>query len=184
MTFQNVRLKIVSPALKLKTSLRLPVDIVGQEFITAVRDGSIFRIGVDYTLLDPTAISDPAATLLAIYDADSRSYKAASLSALIAAAGAIDQHITAAGPVAVLNNAGIVRVDQAVGAPITLNMPLSSAKTCPVLISDWKGDSDVNAITVNLAGADKFPGGLTSWTINAQGASIFLRPISGVGYAL
>src|SRR6185437_3579415 len=103
--------------------------------------------------------------------ANSKSYKAISISSLIAQAAAIDQHITAAGPVAVLNNAGIVRVDQTAGAAMTLNLPLASAKTCPVLISDWKADSDVNNITINAAGSDKFPGGLTSLTIAAQGAS-------------
>jgi len=184
MTIQNVRLKITSPALKLKTSLRLPADIIGQEFITAIRNGTVFDIGVDYTVLDPSAVQDPTQTLVAIYDANSKSYKAISISSLIAQAAAIDQHITAAGPVAVLNNAGIVRVDQTVGAAMTLNLPLASAKTCPVLISDWKADSDVNNITINAAGSDKFPGGLTSLTIAAQGASIRLSPISGAGYAI
>lgn len=184
MTFQNVRLKIVSSGLKLKTALRIPAAIGGSGFIDVSQVGPVFTVKPDYTILDPSPVIDPSATLIAVWDENSNSWKSGSLSSLIAQAGEIDQHITAAGPVSVLPNAGTVRVDQTVGAAITLNMPLSSAKTCPVLISDWKGDSDVNAITINLTGSDKFPGGLTSWTINAQGASIFLRPISGVGYAL
>jgi hypothetical protein len=96
----------------------------------------------------------------------------------------VEQHITAPGPVTIANNAGVVRVDQTVGAAITLNMGLSSAKTCPVLISDWKGDAGTNPITINLSGSDKFPGGLTSWTIAANTGSVFLRPIGGIGYAL
>ncbi len=96
----------------------------------------------------------------------------------------IEQHITAAGPASVAANAGIVRVDQTVGAAMTLNLPLSSAKTCPVLISDWKLDAGTNNITINLSGTDKFPGNLTSWKIAADGGSVYLRPIPGVGYAL
>jgi hypothetical protein len=184
MTFQNVRLKIASPALKLKTAIRLAATIVGRNFIEVSQNGTAFTVKADYTLLDPSPIIDPSATLVAIWDADSQTFKTASISSLIAQAGAIDQHITAAGPVAVLNNAGIVRVDQAVGAAITLNMPLSSAKTCPVLISDWKGDAGTNNITINLAGADKFPGGLTSWTIAADTGSIRLSPIAGAGYTI
>lgn len=95
-----------------------------------------------------------------------------------------EQHITGPGPIAVNNDTGIVRVDQAVGAPMVLTMPLSSAKTCPVLISDFKGDAGTNNITINLSGSDTFPGGLTSWTIAADAGSVFLRPISGVGYVL
>lgn len=96
----------------------------------------------------------------------------------------VDQNITAAGPATVANNSSVVRVNQTVGAPMTLNMPLSSAKSCPVLISDWKMDAGTNNITINLTGSDKFPGNLTSWTIAADGGSVFLRPIPGVGYAL
>jgi hypothetical protein len=95
-----------------------------------------------------------------------------------------DQHVTSAGPVAVSVDSGIVRVDQTVGASITLTLPAASAKTCPVLISDWKGDAGTNNITITLAGAETFPGGLTSWKIAADTGSLFLRPISGVGYVL
>lgn len=95
----------------------------------------------------------------------------------------VDQHITAAGPVAVANNSGIVRVDQTVGAAMTLTMGLAAAKTCPVLIADWKGDAGTNNITINPSGSEKIQG-LSSWTIAADNGSIFLRPIAGVGYAI
>jgi hypothetical protein len=75
-------------------------------------------------------------------------------------------------------------VNQAVGAAKTLTLPLASAKTCPVLVSDFKGDAGTNPITINLTGSDKFPGGLTTWTIAADTGSVFLRPIAGAGYAL
>ncbi len=79
----------------------------------------------------------------------------------------------------------MVLVNQAVSAPITLTVPLSSLNTCDVLISDFKGVSGQgNTITVNMTGADKFPGNLTSWQLASDTGSLFLRRVSGVGYAL
>jgi hypothetical protein len=92
------------------------------------------------------------------------------------------QDITTVGPVLILAGTGVVRV-QNVGAPVVLTMPLSANKIGSVLISDWLNAAGTNNITVNLSGADKFPGGLASWTIAADAASIFLRPVPG-GYAL
>jgi hypothetical protein len=92
-----------------------------------------------------------------------------------------EQHITAAGPITIANNAGIVRVDQTVGAAITLNLPPAANKTCPVLICDWKGDAGTNKITINPSGSEKIQGRST-WAITGDTGSIFLRPIPGVGY--
>jgi hypothetical protein len=185
MSTQNLHLKLTRVnALKLKVMTKFPATVAVQNFLTVAKANGIYTFSVDYTALTPGPILDPTTAMVAVLDETAGIYRIVSLSSVLASTSQIEQHITAAGPVTISNNAGIVRVDQTVGAAITLNMPLASAKTCPVLISDWKADSDVNPITVNLTGADKFPGGLTSWTINAQGASIFLRPIAGVGYAL
>jgi hypothetical protein len=86
--------------------------------------------------------------------------------------------------VTILGDTNIVRVNQTVGAPITLNMGFASNKTTPVLIIDWKGDAGTNNITIALSGSDRFPGGLTSWVIAANNGSVMLRPISTIGYAL
>jgi hypothetical protein len=95
-----------------------------------------------------------------------------------------EQHITAAGPVVVGNNTGLVRIDQTVGAPITVTLGLASNKIGPVLIADWKGDAGTNNITIALSGSDKFPGNSTTWTISSDAGSFFFRPISGAGYIL
>lgn len=183
MTFQNVRLKIASPALKLKTALRLPASLLGANFVTVTPSGQAYVISADYTKLDPTAIIDPSATLMAIYDANTTTYKAASLSTLISQAGQIMQQITAAGPAAISNNAGIVIVNQAAGAAITLNLPAAASKTCPVLIADWKGDAGTNNITIVPNGAEKIQG-KAQWTIAGDTGSVFLRPIAGMGYVI
>ncbi|MGY4222693.1 hypothetical protein ACVMIH_000054 [Bradyrhizobium sp. USDA 4503] len=185
MTTALLKIKVLpKPTIRGKMDVRFPANVAANPFLVVERVGSGYVFRPDFTILDSSAILDPAATLVAVYDIGAGIFKQITLSALIASTTQIDQHITAAGPVPILNNAGIVRVDQAVGAPITLTLPLASAKTCPVLISDWKGDAGTNNITINLAGADKFPGGLTSWTIAGDTGSVFLRPIAGVGYAL
>jgi hypothetical protein len=80
-------------------------------------------------------------------------------------------------------NVGTVRVDQTVGAAITLNLPAAANKTCPVLIADWKGDAGTNNITIVPNGTEKIQG-RSSWTIAGDTGSVFLRPITGVGYAI
>jgi hypothetical protein len=95
-----------------------------------------------------------------------------------------DQHVTGPGPITIDNDAGVVRVDQATGAAITLTLPLAASKTCDVEIVDWKGDAGTNNITINTTAPDKFPGGFTSWKIAGDCASVFLRRVPGSGYAI
>lgn len=91
---------------------------------------------------------------------------------------------TTAGNVAVANTDGIIAINKTVGAATVVTLPLSSAKIGPCLIADFKGDAGTNNITITLSGSDKFPGGLSSWIIAADGGSVFLRPLAGVGYTL
>jgi len=184
MTQTITKLQLGRPRLKLKAQLRFPAAVRTQQFLTVAGANGIYTFGVDYTVLAAGPITDPTTAIIAILDQTAGIYREVSLASLLSSSLQIDQHITVAGPVAVLPNAGIVRVDQAVGAAMTLTMPLASAKTCPVLISDWKGDAGTNNITINLSGADTFPGGANSWKIAADTGSIFLRPIAGAGYAL
>lgn len=184
MTQTITKLQLGRPKLQLKAHLRFPAQVRTQSFLTVTQANGIYTFSVDYTVLNPGPITDPTTAMVAILDQTAGIYREVSLASLLSSSLQIDQHITAAGPVAVLANAGIVRVDQAVGAAMTLTMPLASAKSCPVLISDWKGDAGTNNITINLAGADKFPGGLTSWKITGDTGSLFLRPVAGAGYAL
>lgn len=185
MTTPLLKLKITPrPVLKGKMDVRFPANILTEAFLTVLRANGIYTFGVDYTALNADAILDPAQTLVAVYDEGAAQFKQMTLSALIASTTQIVQTFTAAGTEAINPNTGIALVNQTVGAAKTLTMPLASAKTCPVLISDWKLDAGTNNITINLSGTDKFPGNLTSWTIAGDGGSVFLRPISGVGYAL
>lgn len=86
------------------------------------------------------------------------------------------QDVSAPGPANVQVNASIVRV---LSGPVTLIMPLASAKVGDVLVSDWTANAD---ITIQRSGADVFPLAAVSWLVGA-GGSAFLRPVPG-GYAL
>jgi hypothetical protein len=185
MTAPIIKIKVLPKSvIKGKMDVRFPANVLTQAFLIVSRTNASYTFGVNYSILDTAPLTDAATSYLAIFDKATNSYKMNSVALLLQQAPLVEQHITLAGPVAVNNNTGIVRVDQSVGAPITLNMPLASAKSCPVLISDWKGDAGTNNITINLTGGDKFPGNLTSWKIAADTGSIFLRPIGGVGYVL
>lgn len=185
MTTQNLRLKLTRVnALKLKVLPRFPVGVEVSSFLTLLKENGIYTFGVDYTLIGGGPVHDPTTAMVMVLDETTNVYKLVSLSSLLSSGTQIEQHITTAGPVAINPNTGIVRVDQATGAAITLTLPLAAAKTCPVLISDWKGDAGTNNITITLSGSDTFPGGLTSWKIRADTGSVFLRPIPGAGYVL
>lgn len=185
MTVPILKIKVLQrPVVKGKMDVRFPANIATDAFLTVTRANGQYTFGADYTILNDDDILDPAQTLVAVYDVGAGIFKQITLSELISSTTQIDQHITDAGPVSILPNAGIVRVDQTVGAAITLNLPEAVSKTCPVLVCDWKGDAGTNNITVNRSGSDTFPGGLTSWTIAADTGSVLLRPIPGVGYVL
>jgi len=171
------------PKIRLRVLPVFPARVAVENFLTVEEAAGVYTFGVDYTLLGPAPITDPTTSIVAVLDTTTGVYRSLTVSAMLSASQ-IEQHITAAGPVVIENNTGIVRVDQAIGAPITLTMGAAAIKTCPVLISDWKGDAGTNPITINLTGTDKFPGGLTSWIIGADTGSVFLRPIAGVGYVL
>lgn len=184
MTIPILKIKVTpKPVIKGRMDARFPANITVEDFLTIVRNGSAYEFGVDYTILSEDAILDPANTIIAVYDEVAGFFKQMTLSALIASTTQIEQHITAAGPAAVLANAGIVRVDQTVGAAITLTLPAAADKTCPVLIADWKNDAGTNNITLTPDGSEKIQG-LSSWTIGGDGGSVFIRPIAGVGYVI
>lgn len=180
---QSLRLKITRPSLRLKVATRIPAQLVANNFLTITKANGVYTFNVDYTLLGPGPIQDPTTAMIALLDVTAGTYKEVSLSSLLSSSLQIEQHITAAGPVTVNANTGIVRVDQTVGASITINLPAAASKTCPVLIADWKGDAGTNNITISPNGSEKIQG-QSSWVIAADTGSVFLRPISGVGYVI
>jgi hypothetical protein len=183
-TIPILKIKVIPKSVvKGKMDVRFPANVGVSSFLTAAKANGTYTFGVDYTLIGTVPINDPTTAMVVVLDETSSTYKLQSLSNLLASTAQIEQHITAAGPVTINNNTGIVRVDQTVGAAITINLPAASNKTCPVLIADWKGDGGTNNITITPNGSEKIQGQST-WTIAADTGSVFLRPISGVGYVI
>jgi len=183
-TIPVLKIKVLSKSvLKGKMDIRFPAAVSVNEFLTLVKANGNYTFGVDYTLIGIAPVSDPTTAMIVVLDETAGLYKLQSFSSLLASAAEIEQHITAAGPVSINNNTGIVRVDQTVGAAITLNLPAAISKTCPVLIADWKGDAGTNNITISPNGSEKIQG-QSSWTIAADTGSVFLRPLAGVGYVI
>lgn len=94
------------------------------------------------------------------------------------------QTILSGTTVTVQNSDSLIVLNKGTGSATAITLPLASAKNGSVLIVDFKGDSDVNPITVTTSGSEKFPGGGSSWTISSQGISVLFTPISGLGYAV
>lgn len=160
MTAPVLKIKVLAkPVIKGKMDVRFPGSVQATSPILLDKTGGIFTFSIDINALS------------------------AMLSTIFQPFEGVEQHITAAGPATIANNAGIVRVDQTVGAAITLNLPLAANKTCPVLIADWKDDAGTNNITIMPSGTEKIQG-LSSWKIAADAGSVYLRPIPGVGYAI
>lgn len=91
---------------------------------------------------------------------------------------------TTAGDVNVSATDGVIAINKGTGAATAVNFPLAANKVGGCLVADFKGDAVTNHITINLTSPDVFPGGGSTWTINANTGSVFLRPIPGIGYAV
>lgn len=160
MTTPVLKIKVLArPVIKGKMDVRFPGSVVVESPILLDKTSGVFTFSMDINAL--------AGMLLTYFQPNEL----------------FEQHITAVGPATVGAGIGIVRVDQTVGAAITLNLPLAAAKTCPVLIADWKNDADVNNITILPSGSEKIQG-QSSWTIAGAGGSVFLRPVVGAGYVI
>lgn len=145
--------------IKGKMDVRFPARVQVQSPILLDRTGGVYTFSLDLN------------TLLT------------SLAPLFQPIENVDQEITAGATANVGAASFTVRVNKTVGGAITLTLPLSIAKTVPVLIADWKGDAGTNNITINPTGTEKIQG-RSSWIIAGDNGSIFLRPIPGVGYAI
>lgn len=181
---ESIRLRVATPSLKLKSALVLPASLDGDNFIDVSQVGGNYTVKADYALLDQGVISDTTQTIIAVYDEVSQSYKGVSIASIYIGPSLVDQHVTEAGPVTVLTNASTVRIDQTVGAAVTLNLPAAASMVAPdFTIADWKGDAGTNNITIVPNGTEKIQG-RSSWTLAADNASIQLRPVGGVGFVI
>ncbi len=182
----QIKVKVVRRAiLKLKVLPRLPADLLGAAFITITRDGLEYTVGADYTILDPSPISDPSAAIVAVYDAVSGSWKQMTLAAVVngTGTGAV-QIVTGAGDINVGPNVRVLIMNRAVDeSPSKINLPTGAAKVGDIKVVDWKGNSGTFPHDVYPNGSEKFNGALSVWHINGDGSSAVFAPIPTLGYA-
>jgi hypothetical protein len=103
--------------------------------------------------------------------------------AAISTSNGIYRAVTTGGPVTIAANDRAVAIYKTTGAPTAVTLPLAASKNGPVIISDFKRDGATNNITITPSGAELIQG-LASFTLAANGASVQLFPIPGVGYSL
>lgn len=177
MTVQNVRLKIASPALKLRVAPRLSASIQGANVI-----GVTFSNGIWTASFNPGAepllqtVADPTNTYLLAWNAISGAFTNVQIGAVVSA-GKVVKVLTAAGPYAALPTDDVLIIKQAVGAPFTVTVDWS-ARYKPLRVVDGKGDAAINNITITPAGGQtQLAQANYSYKIDGNGGSITLTPL-------
>lgn len=149
-----------------------------------------FNFFLDFTkFLRVFSVPDTAAATVLVYTPDPSDpttngmYNLMSIADFIGSASLKVQMVTS-GNAAILSDSNLVIVNQTVPGPSTLTLPPASQKAGMALIVDWKGDAATNNITIALSGGETFQGGLTTWALVGDGASVSVRPVSNLGYAV
>jgi hypothetical protein len=96
-----------------------------------------------------------------------------------------EQIITAPGNVTVATTDGLIILNKTVGQATSVFLPAASTKIGAVKIVDWKGDANVNNITIIPNGSDLISG-MSQWVLGGGHASVDLDPVVGTinGYAV
>lgn len=151
---------------------------------TIVRvDGLARYLDLDYTQFTQLSSFDATIESVAVQSSVDGSFSRVTLGNILNASQT-QQVKTTAGDVNVAATDGVIAINKGTGAATNVNFPLSANKVGGCLVADFKGDAGTNNITINLTSPDVFPGGGSSWIIEANTGSVFLRPIPGIGYAL
>lgn len=152
---------------------------------TAVRRTPLAAyVDLDYTKFNQADNFDPTDSIIVIYHPSSGVFETISLSTE-QTAGQTQQIITSGAVVNAAAADGLIALKKTVGSATTVNLPPSSGKIGAIKVADFKGDAGTNNITINTTGADKFPGGLTSWIISSDTGSLVFTPLKdGTGYAV
>jgi hypothetical protein len=182
MTTQNLRLKIASPSLRLSMRPIYPLKLVAGTGIGLSSASGISTVGLDYSLLAELSLYDPTQKLFAVVDRVTGLWNQVSLASILVGSQTV-QIVTAAGDVTVQPNDGLIILNKTVGAATNVILPAAATKVGRVKVVDWKGDSDVNNVTVVPNGSEKIQG-LPNWKLWAPNASVDLSPVSGLGYVV
>lgn len=145
-------------SLKLKFRTQFPAVVTAASPLTLVKTGLLYAFGFDIAALraslDPLYV--PVQT---------------------------QQIKTTAGDVTVVNSDGVIVLNKAVGAATNVTFPLAAGKSGDCLVTDLKGDAGTNNITLTPTSPETIMG-LATYTIAANGASLRLKPVPGIGYVI
>lgn len=150
-------------AIKLKTRTKFPALVVVESPLTLVKNGLIYIFGIDVDTLLASII--PALTPV---------FLTPRLQRVVTAAGAVTVEVTD----------DDVIVQKTVGAATTVNLPLASSRTRPVMVIDGKGDAATNNITiVPQSGETIYATADYHAIIDGNGGSVVLTPrTDGTGW--
>lgn len=151
---------------------------------TKVRvDGLARYIDLDYTqFTELTSNLDPADSLVAIFNKATLVWNTTTLGTVLNQSQT-QQVKTTAGDVNVAAADGAIVLNKTVGAATNVNFPLAASKIGDCLVTDLKLDAGTNNITIVPTSPETIQGQST-YVIAANGASLRLKPIAGVGYVI
>jgi hypothetical protein len=130
---------------------------------------------------NPQFTGDPQVPTAAPGDNDNSAASTAFVTAAITAQAGITRVWSSAGTLVIAANDRVVAVNKASGSPTPVTLPQASTKNGSVLVADFKRDAGTNNITLTPFGGELIMG-LASYTIAANGGSLELRPVSGLGW--
>lgn len=185
MTSPLIKVKVLRRSVaKVKALVRYVARLIGGTGIVVTVENGVATIDMSYLDLTPGTTFDPAAYVIALQNSADGSFIYVPLSVFFTNPGAI-QVVTAAGDVTVLPGTQLLLMNRTVDeSPSNINLGAASAKSGPVKIVDWKANAGTYPHTINRYGSETLQGGLTSWTLAGDGASVVLTPVPGVGYAV
>lgn len=186
MTISAIKVKVVRrPVLKFKVLPRIPANLVGANSISIIKNGVTYTIEPDYSGLNELPSFDPTQEQIVVYNPVTQTWNKISLATLVNNAITSVRVVTEAGTITVGTNTRVLIMNRTADeSPSNIVLPAAASKIGDLKIVDWKGNSGSFPHTVALSGSEKFNGGLSTWKVWADGASINLTPLAGLGYSV
>jgi hypothetical protein len=131
----------------------------------------------------PQFTGDPQVPTAAPGDNDNSAASTAFVAAAVSTQAGITRVFSAAGTLVIAPYDRVVAVNKGSGSPTPVTLPQASTKVGAVLVADFKRDAGTNNITFTPFAGELIQG-LASYTIAANGGSLELKPVPGVGWVV
>jgi hypothetical protein len=161
---------------RVNVNVPFPALVAGATGIKVTKQNGIWTIAADYTAFSQSnVVADPTNSYTLVWNSISGVFTLVQISAVSSLK--VIKKLTAAGPYAALPTDDVLIVNQAVGAPFTVNVDWSS-RTKPLRVVDGKGDAATNNITITpKTGQTQLASTNYSYVIDGNGGSITLTPL-------